>query len=442
MKDTILCVDDEQIVRDSLKEQLKRAFGKEARIEAVETGEAALEVVEELQELETGLPVVIADHIMPGLNGDELLCEIHTRLPRTLKIMLTGQASAEAVGNAVNHGSLYRYIGKPWDRDDLVLTVREALRSYYRDRRLEEQNTDLRQLTTDLERKSRTFYRFVPREFLNLLGVDDAYENVQLGMGVDRWMGILFADIRDFTPLCESLSTAQCVDFVNSFLEYMEEPIVEYGGFVEGFAGDAIMTMFDGGSDPAVRAGIGMSQNLQRFNEERSKKGHAAIRIGIGINAGQLTLGAIGAPSRIKCGVVGDPVNHAARVESLTKVYQCVLLISHHVRDDLNDESAYSLRQVDRVQVKGRTQPVDLFEVLEAESLERREARMQTLERYQEAITHYYSADFIAAAKLFAECLVSDPTDNSALNFLARCRHHSQAGVTADWSGVERLDSK
>ncbi len=117
-KPVILCVDDEKMILVSLKEQLKRYFGDECSIETVESGEEALEVLEELSAEQTELPIVIADQIMPGMKGDDLLIHIHQLLPRTLKILLTGQANADAVGNVVNYAQLYRYIAKPWEEAD------------------------------------------------------------------------------------------------------------------------------------------------------------------------------------------------------------------------------------------------------------------------------------------------------------------------------------
>jgi len=151
-KPVILCVDDEKIILTSLKEQLRRRFHREYTVEIVESGEEALEVVDELLDDHIDLPIVISDHIMPGIKGDELLKQIHRLSPKTLKILLTGQADAGAVGNAVNYASLYRYIAKPWEEADLLLTVTEALRSYVQDKKLEEQNTILQQMNQELER--------------------------------------------------------------------------------------------------------------------------------------------------------------------------------------------------------------------------------------------------------------------------------------------------
>lgn len=152
-KRAILCVDDERVVLNSLKEQLKRHFGKQYTIELASSGKEALLILEELQEEQIEIPLVISDEIMPDMKGDELLIRLHARLPKMLKIMLTGQASADAVGNAVNNANLYRYITKPWDETDLLLTVTEALERYTLDRVIAEQNQTLHKLNASLERK-------------------------------------------------------------------------------------------------------------------------------------------------------------------------------------------------------------------------------------------------------------------------------------------------
>ncbi|MDY6939616.1 MAG: adenylate/guanylate cyclase domain-containing protein [Cyanobacteriota bacterium] len=141
----ILLVDDEPIILESLSEELERDFGQNYQIEAAESGEEALEILEELSVDGIEIAVVISDQVMPGLKGDELLSRIHLQYPDTLKIMLTGQAEADAVGNAVNSANLYRYLTKPWDVTDLILTIKEALNKYQYIKQLEEQNTRLRE---------------------------------------------------------------------------------------------------------------------------------------------------------------------------------------------------------------------------------------------------------------------------------------------------------
>ncbi len=135
-KKTILCVDDEKIVIDNLKEQLRSAFMFEYDIETAESGDEALEIFKELYEGGVEVPLIIADYLMPKMKGDELLIKIHQIEPQTVAILLTGHANAEAVGNIVNHAKLYRYITKPWEKEDFILTTKEALHSYNQEKKL------------------------------------------------------------------------------------------------------------------------------------------------------------------------------------------------------------------------------------------------------------------------------------------------------------------
>ncbi|MFB2920734.1 response regulator [Aerosakkonema funiforme] len=147
----IICVDDEQTILDSLKIELKKAVGDIYIIETAEGGEDAIELLRELQEDEYEIALIISDYIMPDIKGDELLKRVHAISPKTIKIMLTGQADIEAVANAINYANLYRYISKPWESEDLKLTVKEAIRSYFQDKILAEQNAKLEVYNQKLE---------------------------------------------------------------------------------------------------------------------------------------------------------------------------------------------------------------------------------------------------------------------------------------------------
>jgi signal transduction histidine kinase len=152
-KPVIICVDDESIILDSLTEQLGRTVSSDYDIETAESGEEALELIEELMEEGIEIPIMISDYIMPGLKGDELLEKVHDISPKTLNILLTGQASVDGIGNAINKGNLYRFIPKPWDANDLALTVTEAIKSYDNSIKLEKRTQELEELTKTLELK-------------------------------------------------------------------------------------------------------------------------------------------------------------------------------------------------------------------------------------------------------------------------------------------------
>ncbi|MBD1859898.1 MULTISPECIES: hybrid sensor histidine kinase/response regulator [Leptolyngbya] len=153
-KPVIICVDDEPLVLETLKIELKRVLGENCLIETAEGGEEALELFDELQNSkEYEVALVLADYIMPGLNGDQLLKQIHDRSPRTLNVMISGQADLEAVSQALRSARLYRYISKPWTPEDISLTIVEAVQAYLQDRKLETQTEKLRAINSYLEQQ-------------------------------------------------------------------------------------------------------------------------------------------------------------------------------------------------------------------------------------------------------------------------------------------------
>lgn len=149
----IFCIDDEKIVLNSLKTELKNAFGNKYIIETAESGIEALEAIENLIDSNYEIQVVIADYAMPIMKGDEFLIKLHEISPLTLNILLTGQATVEGITNSINYAGLYRFISKPWYTNDLVLTVKQALKSYKQDNELKIKNKELRELSTSLEHK-------------------------------------------------------------------------------------------------------------------------------------------------------------------------------------------------------------------------------------------------------------------------------------------------
>ncbi len=147
----ILCVDDDTTVLVALRTLLSHAFGNRYVIEIAESGAEALEILDDLERQGKQLSIVISDFIMPGMRGDELLITLHHRSPQTITIMLTGQSDFEGVKKAINQANLYRFLEKPFNHDDIILTVKSAFLAYEHERTLTQQNTQLRQLNIELE---------------------------------------------------------------------------------------------------------------------------------------------------------------------------------------------------------------------------------------------------------------------------------------------------
>ncbi|PSB53820.1 hybrid sensor histidine kinase/response regulator [filamentous cyanobacterium Phorm 6] len=150
-KPVIVCIDDEPDVLNSLKIELKKAIGDQCIIETAEGGQDALELLADLQADEYEIALVLSDYIMPDIKGDELLKQIHERSPDTLTIMLTGQADLEALSNAIKYAKLYRYIPKPWQNEDLKLTVVEAVHSYLQDQKLTDEIVKRQEVNEELK---------------------------------------------------------------------------------------------------------------------------------------------------------------------------------------------------------------------------------------------------------------------------------------------------
>ncbi len=428
----VLCVDDERIIVTSLGTQLRRRLPSDVRIETAETGEEGLEALDELLEDGVEVPLVISDQMMPGMRGEQFLAEVHRRLPDTLTVLLTGQATAEAVGAAVNTARLYRFIGKPWTEEDLVITAREALRSY-------EQAAELRRRDEELRRTHQATLRFVPREFLGLLERESLVD-IQFGDHVERSMHVLFADMRGYTTLVEGKTTAQSFALINQFVQLLDRAIGEHGGFIGNIEGDAVLALFPGAADDAIQAGLAAHRELAAWNVVRRSDGSAPIRMGVGLNSGPILLGTIGGHERLQCDVVGDPVNVCARVESLTRLYRTEMLLT-----DATARLAtrpWSLRRIDRVQAKGKTSACTLFEALDALDAERADARRRTADRYAEARAAFERGELDAAERGFAAILAQDPTDGAAAVHVDRICGLRGRGLPDDWDGTTRLEKK
>ena len=441
-KVAIICVDDEQTILDSLKIELEDVLGDEYLLELTESGEEALEVLSELLEDDYEIALVIADYIMPGIKGDELLKRIHAISPKTLKIMLTGHANLQAVGNAVNQAKLYRYIPKPWQREDLNLTVSEAIYSYFQEKKLEEKNEKLQQMNQQLEalnkeqssliyqlheqekhlfKLNQAYERFLPHQFLQLLNKESIVD-VELGDQVNKEMSILFSDIRDFTTISEQMTPEDNFKFINSYLSRMEPAIIENHGFIDKYIGDAIMALFSGCADDAVAAGISMLHQLNEYNQTRQRPNRLPFKIGIGINTGSLMLGTVGGHYRMDTTVISDAVNLASRLEKLTKFYGVSLLISQYTFWQLQEYDNYSIRLMDRVQVKGKSKIVSVFEVFDADPPEMLQRKLATRTAFEQALTLYHLQAFREAEELFADCLHQNPQDRVTQIYLQRCQ--------------------
>ena len=280
--------------------------------------------------------------------------------------------------------------------------------------------------------------RFVPRQFLESLGHHDI-ARVGLGEYVAREMSVMFADLRGFTPLAERVGPRALIELLNRYFSRLGEPIAAAGGFIDAYRGDEIMALFGLPPERALAAGVGMWRALDEFNRESIASGGPTLDMGLGVNTGPLVLGTVGGHDRLQCGVVGDTANVASRIERLTRVYRTRFLLGEQVFEYLGEPRSWSIRRVDRVAVKGKEQPIQLYEVLDVETPERREAKETTRDRLEHGMELYYGRDFAAAHAAFTEALIIDPGDAVLSIFARRSDRLAREAPPPDWQGFEIL---
>jgi adenylate cyclase len=257
---------------------------------------------------------------------------------------------------------------------------------------------------------------------------------------------VLFSDIRGFTTLTEELGAQGTVAFLNEYFSLMVECIVHEEGMLDKFIGDAIMAAFglpiahDDDEDRAVRAAIGMIRECQRWSRSRVQRGQTSVEMGIGLNTDMVVSGNIGSAKRMDYTLIGDGVNLASRLESACKMYSAQILISENTFNRLR--GTYRIRNVDQVVVKGKTEPVGIYEVLDHHTEESFPNPMDVVNYFNEGMRHYRAAKFANAISQFDKALACHPHDRLTITYIERCRHLLDHPPGRDWNGVWVLTQK
>lgn len=285
--------------------------------------------------------------------------------------------------------------------------------------------------------------RYFPPQLLSEFEGKNA--NLEPG-GVDRRVTILFSDIRSFTSISESMEAREVVAFLNRYLETMTEVIFSNNGTIDKFMGDAIMTIFGApiasneDASRALHSALGMKAALARMNSA-GVLGNRPLEIGIGIHSGRAVAGNIGSQLRMDYTVIGDPVNVASRIESMTKHYPCSILISEAVLEELEAEgnrNDFIIRTVDRVVLKGKSRSIDVYELMGAADDPDADTKTALCRSFETAYKRYRSGDFARAGELFEEL----DGDELALQYRKRCAGFAEKPPPSNWTGAVILKEK
>jgi len=206
------------------------------------------------------------------------------------------------------------------------------------------------------------FERFVPKRLLDLAGISDV-ARARVGDHIQREVSVVFADLRSFTSLAETLSPSATFSFINNFFAAIVPAIHAYGGVVDKYMGDGLMALFPSSPADAVRAGLGMIEATRRIAEQYRDSVPQTPRIGVGIHMGPIILGLVGAADRLDFTGISDGVNVAARIERLTRSVHADILISQPIFAGLPTELAALCRPLGELTIRGKDRRVEIHEV-------------------------------------------------------------------------------
>jgi adenylate cyclase len=259
-------------------------------------------------------------------------------------------------------------------------------------------------------------------------------------------VSILFSDVRDFTTVSEALGPRETVTMLNEYFERMVDVVMMNGGVLDKFIGDAIMALFgvpfndERDADNSLKVANGMIVALHALNQDRVQAGKDAINIGIGIATGSVIVGNIGSPKRMEYTVIGDSVNLASRLEGVTKTYGCKILIGETTRRELKGD--HLLREIDLLRVKGKTEPVAIYEGMDHFSAERFPSLERAIGFFNDGMQGYRAQRWGQAIDCFQQVLAINPADKPSKVFLERSEHFRENPPPEDWDGVWVMTSK
>lgn len=289
---------------------------------------------------------------------------------------------------------------------------------------------------------TQTFQKFVPRQFVEHMANSDV-DSLGLGYAAENNVAIMFCDIRGFAGFSERITPQELMNFLNSYFTRMNDPIHQNHGFIDKFMGDAIMSLFDhpGGTPQqkamdAINAALDLRKALVIYNGHRKNSNYEAINMGIGIHFGPVIMGTVGSEDRMDTTVIGDSVNIASRLESLTPKYKADIIVSAQVLKTIGSGYPVKTRLLDWVRVKGRKTPIEIYEVLSHLPEEEQERRLASQSKIAAGVACRINQQWDDAISFFEAAIAMNPDDSLAHHHLDVCRIYQNRNLEDDWDGA------
>jgi len=430
----ILLVDDEPANLVLLEELL---ISEGYSTDLAESGTEALELARK-----SPPDLVLLDIMMPDMDGFEVCDKLRedSRLQTIPIVFLTAMDDDQSrLKGLEKMGD--DYITKPFNSQLLLAKITNILklnqmRSRTNQVQLQQQvkEQSRRQLSAAWqinEYLSDKFQLFVPQQFLKRIA-PQGVESIRLGNVAEEELTVLFCDIRGFTAIAESQQARDTFEWLNAFFNQMSRCISTHHGFIDKYLGDAIMAVFDRPNRHAIDAfnsALMMKQSLKDFNRDRRQfKIQKPIRIGIGIDTGIATIGTLGSEYRMDSTVIGNVVNTASRLEGLTKVYGCHIIASQAavetaaaMTEKQDNSEPFQTRRLDRVTPRGKTQPLEIYELLGSLNHPISPIKISTRPLFDRATQAWQNGKVEEALELFEAIADQNPSDQVTQYYIRRC---------------------
>jgi len=355
---TILYVDDEEHNLVSFK----AAFRREYEIYTAASGEEGLQIIRN-----NPIDLIITDQRMPNMTGIQFLEQTLREYSDadTVRIILTGFSDVEAIVGAINTGHVFRYITKPWNENELRMTIENAREFLDLRKHNKALLAQLQQKVEEQERRWRLFIKYVPEPVIEkALEITDG----SIFDGEIKTIAVLFCDIRGFTPMCEQLPAKDVVAFLNDYYTIMSEAVNRHNGTVIQYVGDEVFAAFGAPvaiadmEKSAVFCAMEMMRRLELLNNKyRERLGQDTV-IGIGINYGEVIAGNLGSEHKINYSVTGDTVNTGKRIETITRDHPNSILMSEAVYEKVKE--VIPTKEFEPLTVKGKKDKIRVYQAL------------------------------------------------------------------------------
>lgn len=390
---TVLCVDDEEANLKALRNLLEDQYN-------VYTATSPLEAEKILET--TKVEVIITDQRMPEKLGTEFLDELSERkLTDNVRIILTGFSDVTVLLDCINKGLVDRYMLKPWAPEEMLSVVKKSVEKVT---------------------MQRTLGKMLPEEVLEKL-YPDGLSEVKVGHGKELKCVVLFADLWGFTKLTDGIKALDSFKLVSSYFNHIAPIVNKHNGFIDKYLGDGMMAIFDRSGEyfnDCIACAIEIVQETAKYNkvhrsnpppEFRKDQGfREPLKVGIGLYSGEVVLGAVGFCDRIEFTVLGDPVNTASRVQSLTSFYNTNILVSCEVAEKMNPSIAK--RYIGKHSLKGKVNDLEVWEIFESDDEDQKKKKLEYIDDFSKAVQLMDEKNNSEAFPLFTELVKKYPEDN------------------------------